>query len=49
MAPPLAESNRVRFILADGTAASPPLDPEVEERLRYLVDNIVPPVEPPPT
>ena len=33
----------VRLILEDGTLAKPSLDPELEERLRYIVDNIVPP------
>lgn len=39
-------SGRVRIILEDGTLAEPDLDPELEERLRYLVDNIVPPSDP---
>ena len=37
----------VRIILEDGTLARPSLDPELEERLRYIVDNIVPPSDPP--
>lgn len=37
----------VRLILEDGTLAHPSLDPELEERLRYIVDNIVPPSTPP--
>ena len=37
----------VRLILEDGTLAKPSLDPELEERLRYIVDNIVPPSDPP--
>ena len=37
----------VRLILEDGTLAKPSLDPELEERLRYIVDNIVPPSSPP--
>jgi len=37
----------VRIILEDGTLADPPLDPEMEERLRYLVDNMIPPATPP--
>ena len=37
----------VRIILEDGTLAKPSLDPELEERLRYIVDNIVPPSDPP--
>ena len=37
----------VRIILEDGTLANPSLDPELEERLRYIVDNIVPPSHPP--
>ncbi len=32
----------VRLVLEDGTLAKPSLDPELEERLRYIVDNIVP-------
>lgn len=44
-----AEPGSVRFVLADGTIASPDLDPELEERLKYIVDNIVQPTEPPPT
>ena len=39
----------VQLILEDGTLAKPSLDPELEERLRYIVDNIVPPSEQPPT
>ena len=38
----------VRIILQDGTLAKPSLDPELEERLRYIVDNIVSPSSPPP-
>lgn len=38
----------VRIILEDGTLAEPILDPELEERLRYIVDNIVPPSDAPP-
>ncbi len=39
-------TGRVRIILEDGTLAKPDLDPELEERLRYIVDNIVPPSDP---
>ena len=41
------EGGGVRLILEDGTLAKPSLDPELEERLRYIVDNIVPPSSPP--
>lgn len=41
------QESRVRIVLEDGTLASPRLDPEQEERLRYLVDNLVPPTDPP--
>ena len=40
---------RVKLILDDGTLATPALDEELEERLRYIVDNIVPPPEQPST
>ena len=50
-APPVGsgpeETGGVRIILEDGTLAKPSLDPELEERLRYIVDNIVPPSDPP--
>jgi hypothetical protein len=42
------DGGRVRLILEDGTLTSPSLDPELEERLRYIVDNIVPPAGAPP-
>ena len=41
------DAGGVRLILEDGTLAKPSLDPELEERLRYIVDNIVPPSDPP--
>lgn len=40
---------KVKLILEDGTMASPGLDPESEERLRYILDNIVPPSDGPAT
>lgn len=40
---------RVKLILDDGTLATPALDEELEERLRYIVDNIVPSPEQPST
>ncbi|MFP5353278.1 MAG: hypothetical protein ACLGIB_12050 [Actinomycetota bacterium] len=45
----ITDPGRVRFVLEDGTLAEPEIDPEFEERLRYLVDNIVPPTRPPST
>ena len=45
----ITDPGRVRFVLEDGTLAEPEIDPELEERLRYLVDNIVPPADPPST
>jgi hypothetical protein len=43
----MAEGTKVRVVLEDGTMASPELDAETEERLRYVVDNLVaPPQEP---
>ena len=44
-----ASPGSVRLILEDGTLANPSLDPELEERLRYIVDNIVPPSDRPST
>lgn len=44
--PPVIEESRVSIILEDGTRATPRLDPDQEERLRYLVDNLVPPSTP---
>ena len=45
----ITDPGRVRFVLEDGSLAEPEIDPELEERLRYLVDNIVPPADPPTT
>ena len=45
----ITDPGRVRFVLEDGSLAEPEIDPELEERLRYLVDNIVPPTDPPTT
>jgi hypothetical protein len=36
----------MRIILEDGTLADPPLDLDMEERVRYLVDNMIPPATP---
>ena len=44
-----SEGGRVKLILDDGTLATPALDEELTERLRYIVDNIVTPPEQPST
>ena len=43
------EGGRVKLVLDDGTLATPELDEELTERLRYIVDNIVTPPEQPST
>ena len=45
----ITDPGRVRFVLEDGSLAEPEIDPEFEERLKYLVDNIVSPKDPPTT
>ena len=44
-----SEGGRVKLVLDDGTLATPALDEELTERLRYIVDNIVTPPEQPST
>jgi hypothetical protein len=36
-------STPVRIILSDGSSAVLPADHELQERLRYLADNLMPP------
>ena len=39
---------QVRLVMADGTVAELPVDPELEERAAYLVRSMLPPAPPPP-
>ena len=42
---PQGEPSAAWVILEDGTVAYLPGDPELKERMRYLADNLLPPVE----
>ena len=39
---PRAEPGTVSLIMDDGTVVSPPSDTELDEKFRYLTDNLIP-------